>query len=139
MCLSMIKGRRRARAYASVAKGELLSVRITLPTDMKKLSTQEVLAAYFLRRGYPLEMSDSGGLAKPYPNVAPEPSIYCPNVLMGPFGPPPYLIMVNPPFVVLASLISYKGVILRGYHIRSLLSVLQLANKEVSVDVAEEC
>ena len=32
-----------------------------------------------------------------YPNVAPEPSMYCPSVLMGPLGPAPYLMMLKPP------------------------------------------
>jgi len=36
-----------------------------------------------------------------YPNVAPEPSIYWPRVLMTPFGPAPYLMMLTDPVVLL--------------------------------------
>lgn len=32
-----------------------------------------------------------------YPNVAPEPSMYCPSVRMMPFGPAPYLKMLTVP------------------------------------------
>ena len=32
-----------------------------------------------------------------YPNVAPDPSMYCPSVLMMPFGPAPYLKMLTVP------------------------------------------
>jgi hypothetical protein len=32
-----------------------------------------------------------------YPKVAPEPSMYCPSVLMMPFGPAPYLKMLTVP------------------------------------------
>lgn len=32
-----------------------------------------------------------------YPNVAPDPSMYCPSVLMTPFGPAPYLMMLTEP------------------------------------------
>jgi len=32
-----------------------------------------------------------------YPNVAADPSMYCPRVLIGPFGPPPYLMILKPP------------------------------------------
>ena len=34
---------------------------------------------------------------KLYPNVAPEPAMYCPNVLMTPFDPAPYLKMFTVP------------------------------------------
>lgn len=101
ICLSMTNGRRRALAHASVANGELPSVRITLPTDIKNLAMTQVSAACALSREDSLDMS-GGDSAKPYPNVAPEPSMYCPSVLMGPFGPPPYLIMVNPPMCCLS-------------------------------------
>jgi hypothetical protein len=33
-----------------------------------------------------------------YPKVAPEPSMYCPSVLITPFGPAPYLIMLTEPW-----------------------------------------
>jgi len=98
----MTNGRRRARANASAANGELLSVRITLPTDIKNLATKQVSAVFGLRRGYCNDLSVGRDLAKPYPKVAPEPSMYCPSVLIGPFGPPPYLIMVNPPLCCLS-------------------------------------
>jgi hypothetical protein len=32
-----------------------------------------------------------------YPKVAPDPSIYCPSVLITPFGPAPYLMMLTEP------------------------------------------
>jgi len=55
------------RAKASTASCDVVSVRIVLPIDMKN------------------------------PNVAPEPNMYCPNVLITPFGPAPYLIMLTEP------------------------------------------
>lgn len=54
LCRGSIMGRLRACIYASVNIGDGPSVLMTLPIDMKK------------------------------PNVAPEPSIYCPNVRSGP-------------------------------------------------------
>ena len=35
-----------------------------------------------------------------YPNVTPEPIMYCANVLRGPLGPAPYLIIVKAPIFV---------------------------------------
>lgn len=39
------------------------------------------------------------GPRRSYPNVAAEPSMYCPKVLMGPLTPAPYLIMLKPPIL----------------------------------------
>jgi len=33
-----------------------------------------------------------------YPKVAPDPSIYCPSVLITPFGPAPNLMMLTEPW-----------------------------------------
>lgn len=79
----MINGRLCARLYASSMMGDE-SERMTLPIDMKKLG--EALADVEL-----------GGPGAAYPNVAPEPSIYCPSVLMIPLGPAPYLKMLTVP------------------------------------------
>ncbi|EMC98535.1 hypothetical protein BAUCODRAFT_58824, partial [Baudoinia panamericana UAMH 10762] len=68
---------------ASVTIGEL-SVRIVVPIDIKKL----IVVSTFLRRG-------RDDLA--HPNVAAEPSMYCPSVRSMPFGPGPYrMIFVAP-------------------------------------------
>lgn len=45
-----------------------------------------------------------------YPNVAPEPSMYCPNVLMGPLGPAPYRMMLKPPMERLSNATSFQVV-----------------------------
>jgi len=66
-CRAMIRGRRRERAKASAAIREVESCRIVLPIDMKN------------------------------PKVAPDPSIYCPRVLITPFGPAPNLMMLTEP------------------------------------------
>lgn len=60
-------GLRRDRAKSSAACCETVSDRIILPIDMKK------------------------------PKVAPEPAMYCPNVLITPFGPAPYRMMLTEP------------------------------------------
>lgn len=36
-------------------------------------------------------------MVESYPNVAADPSIYCPKVLIGPFGPAPNLMILKPP------------------------------------------
>ena len=84
LCEAIINGRLCARLYASSMMGDE-SERMTLPIDMKNL-------------GSPI--SESRSWVKPgrsYPNVAPEPSIYCPSVLMIPLGPAPYLKMLTVP------------------------------------------
>ena len=63
-----------------------------LPIDMKNLSQSKALADQHSAHTQSIEHV----LVK-YPNVAPEPSMYCPNVLIGPFGPAPYLIILKPP------------------------------------------
>jgi len=67
-----------------MAIGEL-SVRITDPMDMKKLNT---LANQF---------SSSYLCYATHPNVAADPAIYCPNVLMTPLGPAPNLMIFVAP------------------------------------------
>lgn len=61
---------------------------MTLPMDMKKLEE---------RLGAIIQEPSQRGKDQPYPNVAPEPSMYCPSVLMMPFGPAPYLKMLTVP------------------------------------------
>lgn len=39
-----------------------------------------------------------------HPNVAPDPSMYCPRVRITPLGPAPYLMMFTLPGAVLAEL-----------------------------------
>lgn len=62
---------------------------MTLPMDMKKLGGR------WCQRLSPVESSVSKGF--PNPKVAPEPSMYWPNVLMMPLGPAPYLKMLTVP------------------------------------------
>ena len=38
-------------------------------------------------------------IIRTYPNVAPDPSMYCPRVLVTPLGPAPYLMMLKPPIL----------------------------------------
>ena len=88
----MITGRRLDRAKASAACCETESVLIMLPIDMKKLEGRGTSARVY------------GGvrLGKgQYPNVAPDPTIYCPKLLITPFGPAPYLMMLTEPLEVL--------------------------------------
>ena len=95
-------GCRLARANASVAKGELPSVRITAPIDMKKLSSKIAISIQLDSERY-AGQREGQDLKPTYPNVAPEASMYCPNVLIGPLGPAPYLTMLKPPSVCLSS------------------------------------
>lgn len=81
-------GCRLARAYISSIMGDLPSVLITLPMDMKNLPCCQPIIC---------EKRTHEMLGLSYPNVAPEPSMYWPSVLIGPFGPAPYLMMLNPP------------------------------------------
>ena len=76
----MTIGRCCARSQASRAVGEGPSVRITLPIDMKKLVWEWKVS------GVPTTIV---GAVLPYPNVAPDPSIYFESNLKGPSGPPP--------------------------------------------------
>lgn len=61
-----------------------LSVRIVVPMPMKNLELS-------------VSSRSSWRDHKAYPNVAAEPSMYCPNVLRSPFGPGPYLMMFVAP------------------------------------------
>lgn len=83
-------GCRLARAKASAVMGEEPSVRMTLPIDMKNLIPDLASIRSFLN-------GDPFALFVAYPKVAPEPSMYCPKVLIAPFGPPPYLMTLTPP------------------------------------------
>lgn len=47
--------------------------------------------------GVPALTKVPGSRVEAYPNVAPDPNMYCPRVLIGPFGPAPYRIILNPP------------------------------------------
>lgn len=85
--LGKMIGCRRALANASAEYGDLPSVLITLPIDMKKLAMKR-------QHHFP---TLTGSMISAYPNVAPDPSIYCPSVLIGPLGPAPYLMILNPP------------------------------------------
>ena len=86
-CARRTIGRRCARKYISCILRSA-SERITLPTDMKNL----------LRSGQKTPTSII--LCAAYPNVAPEPAIYCPSVLITPLGPAPYRKMVTVPATV---------------------------------------
>lgn len=86
-CLGMSKGCLLARAYASVIVGDDPSVLMTLPIDMKNLNDTLKSALSGLESGQ----------TQAYPNVAAEPNIYCPNVLMTPLGPAPNLMILKPP------------------------------------------
>jgi hypothetical protein len=59
---------------------------MVLPMDMKKLRNQTLAAGF-----------DSKSFGSVHPKVAPDPSIYCPSVLITPFGPAPYLMMLTDP------------------------------------------
>ena len=83
-------GCRLARAYISSTMVDLASVLITLPIDMKNLTAcQSCSLPYADKINHVEELL--------YPKVAPEPSMYCPRVLIGPLGPAPYLMMLKPP------------------------------------------
>lgn len=70
--------------------GEKPSVLMTLPIDMKNLVPDlPSVRSYFVADLFALSMA--------YPKVAPEPSMYCPKVLIAPFGPAPYLMILSPP------------------------------------------
>ena len=68
---------------------EVVSVRMVLPMDMKNLMQWSAQV--------PLEDRQP---VHSYPKVAPDPSIYCPSVLITPFGPAPYLIMLTDPTMI---------------------------------------
>lgn len=72
-----------AALKASVRIGEL-SVRIVVPIPMKKLFRCQ-------------QMSRAHSRPHTHPKVADDPSMYCPSVLIMPFGPGPYLIMFVAP------------------------------------------
>jgi hypothetical protein len=57
-----------------------------LPIDMKNLERASELCT---RNWFSEDLT--------YPKVAPDPSIYCPSVLITPFGPAPYLMMLTEP------------------------------------------
>jgi hypothetical protein len=78
------------------------SVRITLPMPMKKLDEEFVSLCLSLSRNTFLSFSLSLSLAGipshvTNPNVAPDPAMYWPSVLMIPFGPAPYRKMLTVP------------------------------------------
>ena len=81
-------GRRCARKKASCMIGEGWSVRMTLPMDMKKLR---------MELGQLVSFKSARERARSHPNVAPEPSMYCPRVRMMPFWPAPYRKMLTVP------------------------------------------
>jgi len=85
-------GRLRDRAKASAACCETVSVLIMLPMDMKNLERTKVSAFCCQPPIFPQKHA--------YPNVAPDPTMYCPNVRITPFGPAPYLMMLTEPSVV---------------------------------------
>lgn len=102
---AMMNGRRCARANASATMGDVVSLRMTLPIDMKKLfgGSEHRLSAFFdlakNMTGY------AGGCqqTKTYPKVDPDMSIYCPSVRMMPFGPaPPRNICTVPVHVIVS-------------------------------------
>lgn len=62
---------------------------MVLPMDMKKLHDQTLAAN-----------SKPTAVGTAHPKVAPDPSIYCPNVLITPFGPAPYLMILTEPCIV---------------------------------------
>ena len=84
--LAISRCRRCVLAKYSIAAGEL-SVRMTVPMDMKKL--QGGSAHSCIEKG-----------RRTYPNVAAEPAMYCPSVLITPLGPAPYLKMFVAPSMV---------------------------------------
>lgn len=91
-------GCRLACAKASIADDELPSVRITVPIDMKKLSRRIAISTELDSEGC-ARQREMQAPETTYPNVSPEPSMYCPKVLIGPLGPAPYLMILKPPSV----------------------------------------
>ena len=85
-----------------MSKGELPSVRITDPIDIKKLSSRMGVSIE-LDSNRRTRQSEAQGLLPTYPNVTPEPAMYCPKVLIGPLGPAPYLMMLKLPSFRLSS------------------------------------
>jgi hypothetical protein len=81
--LGMIIGRLYALAYASAAIGDA-SVRMTEPVAISICYECDQIFV-----DLPIDMKN--------PNVAPEPSMYCPNVLKGPCGPAPNLMILVAP------------------------------------------
>lgn len=58
---------------------------MTVPIDIKKLANVSIVCG------------SERDNANTHPNVAPDPSMYCPRVRIGPFAPPPYLMIVKLP------------------------------------------
>jgi len=87
--LGTIIGRRCALANASIAIGEL-SVRITDPIDMKKLPRA-------LGQQNSTDYERRSRRVCTHPNVAADPTMYCPKVLITPAEPAPNrMILVDP-------------------------------------------
>lgn len=78
-CLGMMMGCRLALANSAAECGDVPSVLITLPIDMKKLAVTVS----------DVDNSRDGQGEITYPKVAPDPSMYWPKVLITPLCPAP--------------------------------------------------
>ena len=69
---------------------------------MKKLPSRMVVSVKLdLERC--AKRREAQGSQPTYPNVTPEPNMYCPKVLTGPLGPAPYLMMLKPPLICVST------------------------------------